>query len=104
MIVRELQQPAGDLSLFAVSLPRPLGHSLGRFRSPPRRLPTHSMAELEKYKPTHVLNAAGVTGRPNVDWCEDNQEATLRANVIGTMSPPVRPTTGAESDTTTSSP
>ena len=26
--------------------------------------------EIEKYKPTHVLNAAGVTGRPNVDWCD----------------------------------
>ena len=24
-------------------------------------------------KPTHVLNAAGVTGRPNVDWCEDHK-------------------------------
>ena len=25
-------------------------------------------AELEKYKPTHVLNAAGVTGVPNGGW------------------------------------
>lgn len=24
-------------------------------------------------KPTHVLNAAGLTGRPNVDWCEDHK-------------------------------
>ncbi|KAK6538571.1 hypothetical protein TWF694_010150 [Orbilia ellipsospora] len=43
------------------------------------------IAELEKYKPTHVLNCAGVTGRPNVDWCEDNKEATIRSNVIGTL-------------------
>jgi len=42
-------------------------------------------AELEKIKPTHVLNAAGVTGRPNVDWCEDNKAETVRANVIGTL-------------------
>lgn len=42
-------------------------------------------AELEKYKPTHVLNAAGVTGVPNVDWCETNQEEALRSNVIGSM-------------------
>jgi len=42
-------------------------------------------AELEKYKPTHVLNAAGVTGRPNVDWCEDNRQQTIRTNVIGTL-------------------
>jgi len=36
-------------------------------------------------KPTHVLNAAGVTGRPNVDWCEDHRVETLRTNVIGTL-------------------
>ena len=26
-------------------------------------------AEIDAVKPTRVLNAAGVTGRPNVDWC-----------------------------------
>lgn len=36
-------------------------------------------------KPTHVLNAAGVTGRPNVDWCESNKETTLRCNVVGAL-------------------
>ncbi|KAF3177471.1 hypothetical protein TWF106_002501 [Orbilia oligospora] len=43
------------------------------------------LQKLEEYKPTHVLNCAGVTGRPNVDWCEDNKEATIRSNVIGTL-------------------
>lgn len=43
------------------------------------------LAELEKIKPTHVLNCAGCTGRPNVDWCEDNKEETIRSNVIGTL-------------------
>jgi len=42
-------------------------------------------ADLEKYKPTHVFNCAGQTGRPNVDWCEDNKEETIRSNVIGTL-------------------
>jgi hypothetical protein len=28
---------------------------------------------LPQVKPTHVLNAAGLTGRPNVDWCEDHK-------------------------------
>jgi len=41
--------------------------------------------ELDQYKPTHVLNAAGVTGRPNVDWCESNRAETIRANVIGVL-------------------
>lgn len=36
-------------------------------------------------KPTHVLNAAGSTGRPNVDWCEDHREDTIRNNVVGTI-------------------
>ncbi|KAI8664516.1 RmlD-sub-bind domain-containing protein [Fusarium keratoplasticum] len=40
---------------------------------------------LDEIKPTHVLNAAGCTGRPNVDWCEDNKEQTVRSNVIGTL-------------------
>jgi 3,5-epimerase/4-reductase len=42
-------------------------------------------AEILKYKPTHILNAAGVTGRPNVDWCEDHKAETIRSNVIGTL-------------------
>jgi len=34
---------------------------------------------------THVMNAAGLTGRPNVDWCETNRQETIRVNVIGTL-------------------
>lgn len=41
--------------------------------------------ELDRINPTHVLNAAGCTGRPNVDWCEDNKESTVRSNVIGAI-------------------
>lgn len=43
------------------------------------------IAEIEKYNPTHILNAAGVTGRPNVDWCEDHKQETIRTNVIGCL-------------------
>ena len=42
-------------------------------------------AEIEAFGATHVLNAAGVTGRPNVDWCEDHKIETVRSNVIGTL-------------------
>merc|ERR1719479_45036 len=41
--------------------------------------------ELDRLKPTNVFNCAGVTGRPNVDWCEDNKEKTIKANVIGCL-------------------
>ena len=34
------------------------------------------LADIERVKPTHILNAAGLTGRPNVDWCEDHKVST----------------------------
>lgn len=40
-------------------------------------------AMLENLKPDMVINAAGKTGRPNVDWCEDHKEETVYANVTG---------------------
>ena len=42
-------------------------------------------AEIDAFKPTHVLNCAGLTGRPNVDWCEDHKDEVIRVNVIGTL-------------------
>ena len=41
--------------------------------------------EIDATKPEFVLNAAGVTGRPNVDWCEDHRPETIRVNVIGCL-------------------
>lgn len=43
------------------------------------------ISEIERVKPTHVLNAAGLTGRPNVDWCETHRVETIRSNVIGCL-------------------
>ncbi|BFZ54029.1 hypothetical protein PYCC9005_001060 [Savitreella phatthalungensis] len=40
---------------------------------------------IKEISPTHVFNCAGVTGRPNVDWCETNQKQTVRSNIIGTL-------------------
>jgi len=42
-------------------------------------------AELDQIKPSHVLMSAGITGRPNIDWCEDHKPETIRVNVIGTL-------------------
>jgi dTDP-4-dehydrorhamnose reductase len=42
-------------------------------------------AELDDVKPSHVFMAAGITGRPNIDWCEDHMPDTIRTNVIGTL-------------------
>lgn len=38
---------------------------------------------LRELAPTAVVNAAGKTGRPNVDWCESHPFETYRANVVG---------------------
>jgi dTDP-4-dehydrorhamnose reductase len=32
-----------------------------------------------------VVNAAGKTGRPNVDWCETHEAETHRSNVVGPL-------------------
>ncbi|XP_022738127.1 bifunctional dTDP-4-dehydrorhamnose 3,5-epimerase/dTDP-4-dehydrorhamnose reductase isoform X2 [Durio zibethinus] len=42
-------------------------------------------SDMAAVKPTHVFNAAGVTGRPNVDWCESHKVETIRTNVVGTL-------------------
>ncbi|QQR55292.1 sugar nucleotide-binding protein [Candidatus Peregrinibacteria bacterium] len=39
-------------------------------------------AELEAQKPEVVVNCAGKTGRPNVDWCEDHKMETLFSNAV----------------------
>lgn len=36
---------------------------------------------LDQYQPKGVLNAAGVRGKPNVDWCETHQLETAIGNV-----------------------
>ena len=41
--------------------------------------------ELKEHQPDIVLNCAGKTGRPNVDWCETHQTETLYANVTGPL-------------------
>lgn len=43
------------------------------------------IAEIEHHNPDFIINAAGITGRPNVDWCEDHKEETIRANVLGIL-------------------
>jgi 3,5-epimerase/4-reductase len=37
---------------------------------------------LDQHKPDVVLNAAGIVGKPNVDWCETHQVETWRGNTI----------------------
>jgi len=41
-----------------------------------------ALEEIKKHNPDVVLNAAGVKGRPNVDWCEDHKLETMRGNTL----------------------
>lgn len=41
--------------------------------------------EIERTKPDFIINAAGIIGNPNVDWCETHKPETIRTNVIGTL-------------------
>ncbi len=47
--------------------------------------PAAVAAVLDQEKPDIVINAAGKTGRPNIDWCEDHKEETMRTNVAGPL-------------------
>lgn len=40
---------------------------------------------LDEHKPDAVVNAAGKTGRPNIDWCETHQVETYRSNLVGPL-------------------
>lgn len=63
---------------------------LGRF--PDAKTPSLDIADVSEVRPMLdglspqiVINCAGKTGRPNIDWCEDHKEETLHANVIGPL-------------------
>lgn len=42
-------------------------------------------AALDAIRPDAVLNTAGKTGKPNVDWCESHKLPTFRSNTIGAL-------------------
>ena len=41
--------------------------------------------ELDRVRPSRVVHAAGLTGRPNVDWCDSHVVETTRVNCYGTL-------------------
>ncbi len=41
--------------------------------------------ELDAFKPEVVINAAGKTGYPNIDWCEEHKLETVAGNVAGAL-------------------
>lgn len=45
----------------------------------------HIIREIEAVKPDFIINAAGITGRPNVDWCENHKQETIQTNVLGIL-------------------
>ena len=53
------------------------------------RIEIRDYDEVEKavrsLEPDVIINATGMTGRPNVDWCETHQEETFSVNVDGSL-------------------
>lgn len=45
----------------------------------------HCEKDMDTFHPTHILNAAGITGRPNVDWCETHKTEVIQTNVAATL-------------------
>lgn len=41
-----------------------------------------ALAVIDEHQPDAVLNAAGIIGKPNVDWCETHQFETFFGNAI----------------------
>jgi len=39
----------------------------------------------EEIKPDYIINATGMTGKPNVDWCESHPVETIGVNVGGSL-------------------
>jgi len=40
---------------------------------------------IEKENPDYIINATGITGKPNVDWCEEHPIETYSVNVGGSL-------------------
>ena len=40
---------------------------------------------LKNEKPEVIINCAGQTGSPNIDWCEDHKDETMYSNVTGPL-------------------
>jgi 3,5-epimerase/4-reductase len=47
--------------------------------------PAQVAAELDRRRPDVLINCAGKTGRPNIDWCETHKLETARANITGPL-------------------
>lgn len=43
------------------------------------------LKEIETHHPDAILNTAGKTGTPNVDWCESHKVETFHSNVVGAL-------------------
>lgn len=59
-----------------------IAYAYGRGKLQDRKMLLNDIRTLQ---PTHVFNAAGLTGRPNVDWCETHKVETISTNVVGTL-------------------
>ncbi|CAM6055818.1 unnamed protein product [Sphagnum tenellum] len=76
-----VHQPRGDVSGALVPHPRMLSISgvekLADLQKGPEVKVEVETSDIASAKPSHVFNAVGVTGQPNVDWCESHKVEEL---------------------------
>jgi dTDP-4-dehydrorhamnose reductase len=61
-----------------------LGHSVYKTSVRLEQLNTLEQ-ELELYKPKYVICSAGITGTPNISWCETHKTETIETNITYQM-------------------
>eukprot|EP01018_Ginkgo_biloba_P012085 Gb_21292 [translate_table: standard] len=49
------------------------------------RLDNSGIFRIEEVNQIDVFNVAGVTGWPNIDWCESRNPMTIHTNIMGTL-------------------
>lgn len=49
------------------------------------RMSKEDICEVRRVDADIVVNAAGKTGSPNIDWCEKNRAETVRSNITGPL-------------------
>ena len=60
------------------------GHTVFKTRVDVRNI-EHLRTAVKDVGPEVVINATGITGKPNVDWCDSNPVETMGVNVTGSL-------------------
>ena len=72
----------GFLGSYTVKALRSLGYKVFESNERLQNL-AQIREEITKSQAKHVICAAGISGKPTIDWCEDHEEETYKTNYVG---------------------